>query len=169
MLKKHTCTRALTHTHTHWFVWSSWLQKKVQVICSETSVALISNGDPSENSLSYKPQIQFSRTFLISIAKGSLAWMLYILYTGCAKRNDNAEEMTLCLADHTSYFQNNCKDSYLTVALNVRLLITPTEHEAKIESIRFCKNGLQNKKGTKYSSLRSKTLRWTIVRQDYVK
>jgi hypothetical protein len=37
------------------------------------------------------------------------------------------------------------KDSYLTVELNVRLPITPTEHEAKIESIRFCKNGLQNK------------------------
>ena len=53
--------------------------------------------------------------------------------------------MTLCLSVHTLYLQNYCKDSYLTVELNVRLLITPTEHEAKIESISFCKNRLQNK------------------------
>jgi len=71
--------------------------------------------------------------------------VLYNLCTGYAKRKNNAEEMTLCLSVHTLYLQSYCKDSYLTVELKVRLLITPTEHEAKIESISFCKNRLQNK------------------------
>jgi hypothetical protein len=98
--------------------------------------------------------------------------MLYILCTGNAKPKDNAEEMTLCISVHTLYLQNYCKDSYLTVELNVRLLINHTEHEAKIESIRFCKNGLQNKNlymVQNIGSLKSKTFLLKIVRQDYVK